>query len=289
MTSATNPIPRTIASGRCANSRSRAHVAPVDAEQHDHEQEQHHDRAGVDDDLHREQERRVQQQVHHREAEEVHHEEQRRVHGVAHQQHRDRRARRRSARRPRTRRCPAAPTALLVDRIGAERRRRLQQLLLRPDRVLARGERHLVVVRQRQRARRARLDAQAAHDAAQVVDLVVLRVALARADRVLRVVVRALHPDRVGRAGEGAQLAPDALLQAVVVAVEQVAPDVGALRGRHDLLRVLLGVVAPEGLLEDRAHALGDRTAADPRDGALGSDLVAHVPPSSSRGIAAPA
>ena len=35
-------------------------VGGVDADQHQHEQEQHQDRAGVDDDLHREEERRVE-------------------------------------------------------------------------------------------------------------------------------------------------------------------------------------------------------------------------------------
>ena len=166
-----------------------------------------------------------------------------------------------------------------VHRVGAERRRGLKEHLLGPDRVLARRERHLVIAGQRQGACRAGLHAEAAHDAAQVVDLVVLRVPLPRADRRCRIVVLALDPDRVGRARVGAQLAPDALLQAVVVPVEAVAADVRALRRGHDLLRVLLGVVAPEGLLEDRPHALDDGPHG--RRLALGVALVAHVAVSS--------
>src|SRR5215210_8607315 len=141
----------------------------------------------------------------------------------------------------------------------AELRRRLEQLLLRPDRVLARGEGQLEVVRERQRARGAGLDAQTAHDAAQVVDLVVLREPLPRTRGRLRVVVLPLHPDRVGRARERTQLATDALLQAVLVTVQQVAAHVRALRDRRDLLRVPLGVVTAERLLPDGAHPLGDR------------------------------
>ena len=56
-TTATMPAPSTspamTASGRCADQRLGLEVVgPVDAEQHDHEQEQHDDGAGVDDDLH---------------------------------------------------------------------------------------------------------------------------------------------------------------------------------------------------------------------------------------------
>src|SRR6202042_11448 len=81
----------------------------------------------------------------------------------------------------------------------------------------------LVLVGHRQRPGRARLDAQAAQDAAGVVDLVDAAVALARGVALLLGVVRALHVDRVGRAGPRAQLAADALLQPVRVPVELVA------------------------------------------------------------------
>ena len=43
-------------------------LAPVDAEQHDHEDEEHDDRAGVDDHLHGRDELRVLEQEEHRDA-----------------------------------------------------------------------------------------------------------------------------------------------------------------------------------------------------------------------------
>src|ERR1700730_4500223 len=89
------------------------------------------------------------------------------------------------------------------------------QLLLGPDQALAAVVGQLVLVRHGQRPGRARLDAQPAQDAAQVVDLVDPAVALTRREALLVGVVRALDEDRVGRAGPRAQLAPDALLQPV--------------------------------------------------------------------------
>jgi len=64
-----------------------ARVRGVPADQHQHEQEQHHDRAGVDDDLHEAQERRLLHQVQHAQAEHGEHQEQRRVHGVPGEDH----------------------------------------------------------------------------------------------------------------------------------------------------------------------------------------------------------
>src|SRR4029079_6356233 len=96
-----------------------------------------------------------------------------------------------------------------------------------------------------------------AQDAAQVVDLVDAAVALAGAEALLVGVGRALDVDRVRRAGPGAQLAADALLEAVGPAVELVAA-VEARRGRLLLEGVLLG----DDLLEHRpeGHAEpGDR------------------------------
>ncbi len=59
-------------------------------------------------------------------------------------------------------------------------------------------------------------------DAAQVVDLVDEAVTLAGRDRVVDRVVGAAHVDATRRAHSRAQLAPDALLHAVLVAVEDV-------------------------------------------------------------------
>ena len=69
-----------------AADRLHDRVGGVDADQHHHEEEQHQDRAGVDDDLHREQERRVQHGVEERQADHHHGEQQRGVHGLADEQ-----------------------------------------------------------------------------------------------------------------------------------------------------------------------------------------------------------
>ena len=52
-------------------------------EQHDDEEHQHHDGAGVDRDLHDGEEIRAQQEIHDRQAEEVRHQEQGAIHRVA--------------------------------------------------------------------------------------------------------------------------------------------------------------------------------------------------------------
>ena len=121
------------------------------------------------------------------------------------------------------------------------------------DQVGTVGVGQLVLVRHRQRARRAGLDAQPAEDAAQVVDLVDAAVALAGAEPLVAVgavaVGAALDVDRVGRAGPGAQLAADALLQPVGPAVELVtAVEAGC--GRQ----LLEGVLLRHDLLEHRAE-----------------------------------
>jgi hypothetical protein len=100
----------------------RPHVDPVDAEQHDHEQEQHHDRAGVHDDLHREQERGVEHQVHHRDAPEVHDEEQRGVDDAPGDEHPDRRGDGDRREHPEDDVVERHLDAFLVDRVGAEQR-----------------------------------------------------------------------------------------------------------------------------------------------------------------------
>src|SRR4029453_16459072 len=84
----------------------------------------------------------------------------------------------------------------------------------------------------------------------------------------LRVVVGPLDPDGVGRTRIGAQLAPDALLQAVHVAIEAVATDVRTWWRGIDLPGVLLRNVGPEDLSEHGGQALGDGshgTAEGPR------------------------
>src|SRR5918998_4023437 len=124
------------------------------------------------------------------------------------------------------------------------RQQRREQILLGVDEVLTIVVGQLVLVGHRQRAGRAGLDAQAAADAAQVVDLINVAVALPGRVTGLVGVVPALHVDRIRRASPGAQLAPHALLQPVRVPVELVFTvkarcgdllDLGILFG-HDLL-----------------------------------------------------
>jgi hypothetical protein len=117
--------------------------------------------------------------------------------------------------------------------------------------------RELVLVAHRQRSRRARLDAQSAEDAAQVVDLVDAAVALARGKTLApgavfsrRIdIVRTFDVDGVCRTCPGTQLAADALLETVGVAVEQVAAVEAWLGGL-----LLLGVLLGHDLLEHRAE-----------------------------------
>src|SRR5207247_9374497 len=104
-------------------------------------------------------------------------------------------------------------------------------------------EGHLVVAGEREGPCGTGLDAETAHDAAQVVDLVVLRVPLAWTHRLVGIVVFPLDPDRIRRARVGAELAPDALLEPVLVAVQSMPPGVRALRWRRDRPGLLRGVI----------------------------------------------
>src|SRR5690606_3755448 len=151
-----------------------------------------------------------------------------------------------------------------------------QEVLLLVDEALTGGAGELVVVAHGQRPRGAGLDAVPAEDAALVVDLVDAAVALPGGVLGVGAVVGALDEDRVRRARPGAQLAADALLQAVRVAVELVAAVVARLR-RHLLERVLLGDRGPEHRGE------GDPEAGDGceelADRALLVGLVVHGEP----------
>jgi hypothetical protein len=163
----------------------------------------------------------------------------------------------------------------LVRRLDHAGQQRREQVVLLVDQVRAVVVGELVLVGHRQCPRRARLDAQATEDAAQVVDLVDAAIALARAVPVTLGVGGTFDVDRVSRARPGAQLAADALLETVGPAVELV-PAVEARRRRDLLERVLLG----DGLAEHRPerHAEpGDRVPEGLADG------VAHVVTSSER------
>src|SRR5436190_18138203 len=84
-------------------------------------------------------------------------------------------------------------------------------------------ERELEELRLGDRIGRARLDAQVTVDATEIVDLVDEAVALTGAHGRVDGVVLAAHVDATGRAHARAQLASDALLHAVLVAVQDVA------------------------------------------------------------------
>src|SRR2546428_11030082 len=98
--------------------------------------------------------------------------------------------------------------------------------------------------------------AHATVDTAQQIDLVPLGISLAGRDAVLRGVLRRLDHDAAHRAGHGAQLTAHALLEAVRVAVQDVAAPV-ARRDRLLLLRVLDGD-RTDYVLEGRHQALAD-------------------------------
>ena len=132
---------------------------------------------------------------------------------------------------------PVLPRQLLRQAVVVD-----QQLVLGVDGVGPVGEGELEQLRLGDRLGRAGLDAQVAVDAAQVVDLVDEAVALAGADRVVGRVVGAADVDAAGRAHAGAQLAADALLHAVLVAVEDVTA-VEAVR-LVPLAALVLGVLA---------------------------------------------
>src|SRR5690606_36254555 len=97
---------------------------------------------------------------------------------------------------------------------------------------------------------------QPAENAPQVVDLVDAAVPLTGRVALLLGVRRAFDVDRVGRAGPGAQLAADALLQPVRVPVELVP----AVEPGCDLVR-LLRILGGHHLLEH--HPEGDAEAGD--------------------------
>src|SRR5439155_18943473 len=80
----------------------------------------------------------------------------------------------------------------------------------------------LVLAGHPQRLRRARLDAEAAEDAAQHVDLVDLGVALAFRDAVRLGVLAGNDSDAVGGTRRRAERSPNALLEAVLVPVPHV-------------------------------------------------------------------
>src|SRR5581483_6410476 len=130
-----------------------------------------------------------------------------------------------------------------------------EQHVLRVDEVVAVVLGDLEVVAERDRVERAGELAVAAEDAARHVDLVDARVALARRDAVLRRVFRRDDADAVSRARRGAERAPDALLEPVLVPVQPVPAAVARI-DRPLVLRVLLRDRLAEDLLQRHAETL---------------------------------
>ena len=109
-------------------------------------------------------------------------------------------------------------------------------------------------MRHRDRLGGTGLDAQAAEDAAQHVDLVYEPVALSRAHRIVVRVVCPADVDAIGRAHTGAQLTADALLHPVWVAVEDVT-TMETFGLDSLLLWIARGDVGPEHLAEGDQEA----------------------------------
>src|SRR4051794_30973562 len=126
----------------------------------------------------------------------------------------------------------------------------LEQHLLGEDQVAARVVGELEVVPHRDRVERAGDLAVAAEDAAQHVDLVDLRVALAGRHLVLGGVLGGDDADAVGRAGGGAQRAADALLEPGVLEAVELVLAAEARVDRH----LLLGVLDRDRTLDPAAH-----------------------------------
>src|SRR5215211_2938911 len=125
-----------------------------------------------------------------------------------------------------------APQRGPVDRLGEEH-------LLGEDQVRAVVVGHLVVMAHRDRVKGAGDLAVAAEDAARQVDFVDLRIALARRDAVVGVVLGGHHADAVGGTGGRTERAADTLLEpAVLEPVELVAAPEALVDGGL-LLRVL--------------------------------------------------
>ncbi len=108
----------------------------------------------------------------------------------------------------------------------------------------------------------AGLDAVSAEDAAVVVNVVDLGVALGAGDALLGCVLGGLNIDTVRGAGRGAEKAGNALFQAIFVALEDVRPAKAVLQNRAARRPRAVGVVfylgRLEHLLKGDAHSLAD-------------------------------
>src|SRR5947209_5368184 len=153
--------------------------------------------------------------------------------------------------------------ALCRDVVGVDRGHRrsarlgrwLEQHLLCVDQRVARHLGQLVVIAERDRIERARDLAVPAEDAAAHVDLVDACIALAGRVALLRSVLGRDNADAVGGARGCAERAADALLEAVLVPVQPVAPAEPRV-DRALVLRVLLRHRLAEQVPEGDAESL---------------------------------
>ena len=99
--------------------RLHQRVGGVHADQHQHEQEQHQDRAGVDDDLHGEQERRVKRRVLHGQGDHHRGQAERGVHRLAGQDHPQRRQHHHRGQQPERDLCPDTGLARPIVAVAA--------------------------------------------------------------------------------------------------------------------------------------------------------------------------
>ena len=105
---------------------------------------------------------------------------------------------------------------------------------------------------------RASLDTVAAEDAARVVDVIDLRVALAGGDAPGLRVLRGFDVDTVRRARRGAEKTSYAFLESVFVALKYVNPAVARLDAWRDVREAFRGRLAKHGQQSD-AEALVER------------------------------
>ena len=115
----------------------------------------------------------------------------------------------------------------------------------------------------RDRIRGTRLHAISAKNAAVVVDVIDLGVALRAADPILCRVIGCFDVNAIGRAVGRAQEAGDALFQTIFIALQHVRAAVTGLNASSSqgpfAIRIIFHDRRPEHLREGDAHALGNR------------------------------
>ena len=135
-----------------------------------------------------------------------------------------------------------------------------KQVVFRLQKVGAIVNGDLEIVAMRDRVFRTSLDAKSAEDAAAVVDVVNLRIALVTADSffIRTRIGFGLNIDAVGRTRSGAKVTRDAFLLSVFVNVKQMLTAVARLnRDRH--IRILHGPFFSRDLRDGPLHSLDDR------------------------------